>query len=97
MWRCLSLRQRSAGRPARLRDRRRGSGWRSARPLRLGRRANRRWAEDLSVPTTTLHRAVSFWTRLHGVLSLELAGHFTGMEFDPALLFADELNTLVTD
>ncbi|MBM7773829.1 hypothetical protein JOD54_004033 [Actinokineospora baliensis] len=29
--------------------------------------------------------------RLHGVLSLELAGHFTGMGFDPALLIADEL------
>ncbi|MEV4124035.1 TetR/AcrR family transcriptional regulator [Nocardia sp. NPDC049707] len=57
---------------------------------------HRRWADDRSVPTTTLHRAMSFWTRLHGVLSLELAGHFTGMEFDPALLFADELNTLIT-
>ncbi|MCC3331222.1 TetR-like C-terminal domain-containing protein [Nocardia abscessus] len=58
---------------------------------------HRRWAENPSAPTTTLHRAVSFWTRLHGVLSLELAGHFTGMEFDPALLFSDELNTLVTE
>ncbi|WP_329409932.1 TetR/AcrR family transcriptional regulator [Nocardia vinacea] len=57
---------------------------------------HRRWAADHSVPTTTLHRAVSFWTRLHGVLSLELAGHFTGMEFDPALLFADEFDTLLT-
>lgn len=57
---------------------------------------HRRWADGHSVPATTLHRAVSFWTRLHGVLSLELAGHFTGMEFDPALLFADELNTLLT-
>ncbi|WP_433759124.1 TetR/AcrR family transcriptional regulator [Nocardia sp. CA-135398] len=55
---------------------------------------HRRWAADRSIPATTLHRAISFWTRLHGVLSLELAGHFTGMEFDPALLFADELNTL---
>ncbi|MFE7801212.1 TetR/AcrR family transcriptional regulator [Nocardia sp. NPDC057440] len=57
---------------------------------------HRRWANGHSVSATTLHRAVSFWTRLHGVLSLELAGHFTGMEFDPALLFADELNTLLT-
>ncbi|MEV4236016.1 MULTISPECIES: TetR/AcrR family transcriptional regulator [unclassified Nocardia] len=55
---------------------------------------HRRWAADHSVPVTTLRHAISFWTRLHGVLSLELAGHFTGMEFDPALLFADELNTL---
>ncbi|WP_431970481.1 TetR/AcrR family transcriptional regulator [Nocardia sp. bgisy134] len=58
---------------------------------------HRRWAPDDSVPTATLHRALSFWTRIHGVLSLELAGHFTGMEFDPALLFDDELKTLVTD
>ncbi|WP_433711491.1 TetR/AcrR family transcriptional regulator [Nocardia sp. CA-084685] len=55
---------------------------------------HRRWAADHSVPVITLHCAIAFWTRLHGVLSLELAGHFTGMEFDPALLFADELNTL---
>ncbi|GGL10609.1 TetR/AcrR family transcriptional regulator [Nocardia jinanensis] len=55
----------------------------------------RRWAGDASVPASTLRRALSFWTRLHGVLSLELAGQFTGMEFDPALLFADELNTLL--
>ncbi|UXI83153.1 WHG domain-containing protein, partial [Streptomyces vinaceusdrappus] len=41
-----------------------------------------------------LHRALSFWTRLHGVLSLELAGHFAGMGFDPALLFAAELDDL---
>ncbi|MBF6338724.1 TetR/AcrR family transcriptional regulator [Nocardia abscessus] len=69
----------------------------SATPFDAHLEHHRRWAEGPSVATTTLHRAVSFWTRLHGVLSLELAGHFTGMEFDPALLFTDELNTLVTD
>ncbi|RDI43340.1 TetR/AcrR family transcriptional regulator [Nocardia mexicana] len=55
---------------------------------------HRHWAADPSTPAATLHRAVSFWTRLHGVLSLELAGHFAGMGFDPAALFADELNSL---
>ena len=35
-----------------------------------------------------------FWTRLHGVLSLELAGHFTGMGFDPAELFDAEAEAL---
>ncbi|WP_040810635.1 TetR/AcrR family transcriptional regulator [Nocardia concava] len=39
-------------------------------------------------------RALSFWTRVHGVLSLELAGHFNGMAFDPAVLFADEVDQL---
>ncbi|WP_067690983.1 TetR/AcrR family transcriptional regulator [Nocardia jejuensis] len=56
----------------------------------------RRWAAGHSVPAATLHRAVSFWTRVHGVLSLELAGHFSGMGFDPALLFAEEVDSLVT-
>ncbi|MEV0764316.1 TetR/AcrR family transcriptional regulator [Nocardia sp. NPDC050435] len=41
-----------------------------------------------------LHRALTFWTRVHGVLSLELAGHFTGMGFDPAQLFDDEVARL---
>jgi len=45
---------------------------------------------------TTLHRALSFWTRLHGALSLELAGHFTGMGFDPARLFDAEMDSLQT-
>lgn len=56
---------------------------------------HRDWAEAPEVPASTLHHALSFWTRLHGILSLELAGHFAGMEFDPALLFADELAALL--
>ncbi|MEU0337264.1 TetR/AcrR family transcriptional regulator [Streptomyces sp. NPDC006193] len=52
------------------------------------------WADGRSVPPAALRRALSFWTRLHGVLSLELAGHFTGMGLDPALLFAAELDAL---
>ena len=55
---------------------------------------HRDWADGHPAPSTTLHRALNFWTRMHGVLSLELAGHFTGMGFDPALLFAAELEDL---
>ncbi|GAA2778718.1 hypothetical protein GCM10010452_02650 [Crossiella cryophila] len=55
---------------------------------------HRDWT-DHPAPAATLHRALSFWTRLHGVLSLELAGHFTGMKFDPDLLITDELNALI--
>ncbi|MFI7120537.1 TetR/AcrR family transcriptional regulator [Amycolatopsis sp. NPDC049868] len=57
---------------------------------------HRDWAGDDPAPSATLHRALAFWTRLHGVLSLELAGHFTGMKFDPDLLIADELDDLTT-
>ncbi|MEU4871923.1 TetR/AcrR family transcriptional regulator [Streptomyces sp. NPDC021608] len=52
------------------------------------------WADGHPAPPAALRRALAFWTRLHGVLSLELAGHFTGMGFDPAHLFAAELTTL---
>ncbi|MFI6734934.1 TetR/AcrR family transcriptional regulator [Nonomuraea sp. NPDC050451] len=57
---------------------------------------HRNWAGDHPAPPVVLHRALSFWTRLHGVLSLELAGHFAGMGFDPALLFGAELDDLLT-
>ena len=40
-------------------------------------------------------RSLSFWTRLHGVLSLELAGHFTGMGFDTAALYEREVTSAV--
>ena len=42
-----------------------------------------------------LRRGVIWWTRLQGLLSLELAGHFTGMGFDPALLFDAEIAALL--
>jgi AcrR family transcriptional regulator len=39
-------------------------------------------------------RALSFWARLQGVLSLELAGHFAGVAVDPAALRTTELADL---
>lgn len=57
--------------------------------------SHRQWAGEHSAPPSALHRALAFWTRLHGILSLELAGHFTGMGFDPALLFTAELDELL--
>lgn len=56
---------------------------------------HRDWAGDHPAPPAALHLAMSFWTRMHGVLSLELAGHFAGMRFDPAQLFAAELDDLL--
>ncbi|MDT0457665.1 TetR/AcrR family transcriptional regulator [Streptomyces sp. DSM 41527] len=56
---------------------------------------HRDWAAGHPAPPEALHRFLTFWTRLHGVLSLELAGHFTGMNLDPALLFAAELDDLL--
>ncbi|QRK09922.1 WHG domain-containing protein [Archangium violaceum] len=36
-----------------------------------------------------------FWTRLHGLLSLELLGHFAVMGIDPALLYTAEVDALL--
>lgn len=41
-------------------------------------------------------KSVTFWTRLHGVLSLELAGHFTGMNVDPGQLYKNETRSVIT-
>ncbi|MFF5960210.1 TetR/AcrR family transcriptional regulator [Streptomyces luteogriseus] len=57
---------------------------------------HREWADGHPAPPAALHRAMTFWTRLHGVLSLELAGHFRGMGFDPAQLFAAEVESLAS-
>ncbi|MEY9877621.1 AcrR family transcriptional regulator [Streptacidiphilus sp. MAP12-33] len=55
---------------------------------------HRAWAGPHPAPAPALRRALAFWSRLHGLLSLELAGHFTGMGFDPALLYAAETEAL---
>jgi AcrR family transcriptional regulator len=65
-----------------------------ATPLETHLEDHRHWAGGHPAPAAVLRRALAFWTRLHGVLSLELAGHFTGMGFDPALLYTDEADGL---
>jgi AcrR family transcriptional regulator len=42
-----------------------------------------------------LRRSVTFWTRLHGVLSLELAGHFAGMGVDTEELYDQEIRSVI--
>lgn len=64
-------------------------------PFAVHLQEHRQWGEGHPAPPAALHRALTFWTRLHGVLSLEAAGHFTGMGFDPERLFAAELEALL--
>jgi hypothetical protein len=47
-----------------------------------------------AVPPATVLRALLAWTRLHGVLSLELDGHLTATGIDPALLYQAEVDFL---
>ncbi|GHH00478.1 TetR/AcrR family transcriptional regulator [Streptomyces rubradiris] len=65
-----------------------------ASPLEEHLHTHRAWAGQHPAPPSALRRALAFWTRLHGVLSLELAGQFTGMRFDPARLYTAETESV---
>jgi AcrR family transcriptional regulator len=66
-----------------------------AEPLAAHLAERRDWAGDHPAPPAALATALRFWTRLHGVLSLELAGHFTGMGLDPDRLYDAETTALL--
>ncbi|MER8010193.1 TetR/AcrR family transcriptional regulator [Streptomyces sp. NPDC094149] len=63
-------------------------------PLESHLAEHRQWAAGHPASPPALRRALLFWTRLHGILSLELAGHFTGMGIDPGELYENELRHL---
>ena len=52
--------------------------------------------EDSDPDDRAFRRSVTLWTRLHGVLSLELAGHFIGMDIDADRLYAAEVRHVLT-
>jgi AcrR family transcriptional regulator len=56
---------------------------------------HRQWTAGRPAQGTAPRRALTFWTRLHGVVSLEVAGHFGGLDFDPALLYAAEADAAI--
>lgn len=54
-----------------------------------------RWYTDEPVSPHLLRLGVVTWSRLHGVLSLELQGTFSPMRFDPALLYESEVDAII--
>ena len=56
------------------------------------------WAERREglegLPAGVLRQGVQFWTRVHGIVSLELAGVFRDMGLDAGALIADEVAQL---
>jgi AcrR family transcriptional regulator len=46
-------------------------------------------------PGRVLADALLSWSRIHGLVSLEVNGQFAPMEFDPALLFERELDLII--
>jgi AcrR family transcriptional regulator len=56
------------------------------------------WAEHagtIALPGRLLRFAVTVWTRLHGVMSLEIAGHFDPALPDGRLFYAAELDDML--
>lgn len=57
-----------------------------------------RWSRnrDLAdIPPSLALRAITIWSRLHGLVSLEIEGNFAAMGLDPALLFDDEVTAIL--
>jgi AcrR family transcriptional regulator len=58
-----------------------------------------RWARSRSdgaeLPAAVLHLGVVAWTRLHGVVSLEIEGTFASMELDGERLYEAEVDQLI--
>ncbi|WNV88397.1 TetR/AcrR family transcriptional regulator [Umezawaea sp. Da 62-37] len=52
------------------------------------------YTDLLGSPEAAFGRSVTFWSRLHGVLSLELAGHFAGMGVDTGALYDAEIRSV---
>jgi Tetracyclin repressor-like, C-terminal domain len=55
------------------------------------------WARDRGVPDADAGRAlaaVTVWSRLHGIVSLEIEGNFASMRLDADRLFAREVSAL---
>lgn len=56
--------------------------------------AHRDWAES-DLRAGTLRTALGLWANLHGVISLEIANHFTNMGFDTGQFFQSELDAML--
>ena len=56
-----------------------------------------RWAErhELKVSASVALAAMTLWSRLHGLVSLEIEGNFASMDLDPATLYDTEVADVV--
>jgi AcrR family transcriptional regulator len=54
------------------------------------------WVHARAVDPAIGLRAIVAWSRLHGIVSLEIAGNFASMGLDPGQLFEIQLASLVT-
>jgi AcrR family transcriptional regulator len=70
---------------------------RPGKPDRLDRQLER-WARTrglTGVSAAVARRAIVVWSRLHGLIGLEIEGNYANMGLDPDLLFDAEVNALL--
>lgn len=70
----------------------------TAKPARVLSRQLRDWqtrTDMPDLPDATLLAGLRAWTRLHGVISLELEGHLPSTGVDPQLLYDAEVASLI--
>ena len=73
-----------------------GSSGRAVTPaLAAQLEAWHRRSTDPALPPETLRLGVTCWTRLHGIMSLELDGHLQATNIDPGLLYRAEVEDLI--
>jgi len=60
-----------------------------------GRTVNPALAAEPALPAATLRLGVTRWTRLHGLVSLELDGHLHATTLDLELLYAAAVADLI--
>jgi hypothetical protein len=59
----------------------------------------RAWAQrsrHAELPAGVLYLGLSWWSRLHGLVSLELGGHLGATGVDPGLLYQAEVQSLLS-
>lgn len=75
-----------------------GSGRRGGRSDRRFEHGSTVWGERVPGhhhPAPVLRLALAAWTRLHGVVSLEIEGHLRSTGVDPTLVFQAEVDALL--
>src|SRR5436309_232180 len=50
-----------------------------------------------AIDPAVFQRAIVVWSRLHGLISLEVVGQFGPMGFDPALLYRAEVEAMLSE
>ncbi|MEV6638588.1 TetR/AcrR family transcriptional regulator [Amycolatopsis sp. NPDC051371] len=67
----------------------------AALPAALDKQLRRRHGDQHRIPAAVLHFGLVWWSRLHGLISLELGQHLAATGVDTALLYRTEIDAML--